>query len=64
MSVFVPFSDATEAKILSVFACAQDPSVWPNQGQVDDDDPRLVAFQNDLPEQFDVSSLIGDGRAE
>ncbi|SAK88303.1 hypothetical protein AWB77_04770 [Caballeronia fortuita] len=63
MTVFVQFADSTEKRIVSVFGCEQDPSVWPNQGQVGDDDPRLEAFQNGLPDQFDVSSLLGGGGA-
>lgn len=44
MKVFVQFSDATKQSVVCVFGCAQDSEVYPNQDQIDDDDPRYVAF--------------------
>lgn len=45
----VQFSDDTETSIISVFTCSQDPSVWPNQGQVSLDDPRYHAYCSSVP---------------
>jgi len=45
-AVFVQFSDATETVVSGVFACAQDPKDHPNQGEIDDSDPRYQAFIN------------------
>lgn len=41
---FVQFTDSTETKIITVFGCEQDATVWPNQGQVEDTDARYLAF--------------------
>lgn len=46
MLVHVQFSDDSRKTILAVFAGPQDPEVWPNMGQVDDEDPRYVAHLN------------------
>jgi len=43
---YVQFSDATEAKIQSIFGCPQNANDYPNQGQVDSSDPRFIAFAN------------------
>ncbi len=45
-TINVQFSDATETKIVSVFCCPQDLVAYPNQGQIDDADPRYQAFIN------------------
>lgn len=42
--MFVQFSDDTHTRIVSVFANAQDPEIYPNQGEVEEDDPRYQAF--------------------
>lgn len=47
--MYVQFSEDNK-EIVSVFAgihpgvAPQDPEVYPNQGEVDEDDPRYVAF--------------------
>lgn len=42
---FVQFKDKTEKSVIAVFGCSQpDTATWPNQGEVDDDDPRLMEF--------------------
>lgn len=43
---YVQFSDNSKVKIISVFGCPQDPQVWPNQGEVEEEDPRLIDFLN------------------
>jgi hypothetical protein len=43
---FVQFSDATETVVRSVYSTAQDPVAHPNQGVIDDTDPRYTAFMN------------------
>lgn len=45
---FVQFSDSTETKIVSVFACQQDSDEYPNQGEVDQNDARYLTFINPL----------------
>ncbi|AJC16819.1 hypothetical protein [Pandoraea sputorum] len=43
-TVYCQFSDATESAIVSVFACLQDPTDWPHQGEVTSDDSRYIAY--------------------
>jgi len=43
-SIFVQFADATEAVVVGSFGCAQDPDVHSDLGEVDEDDPRYLAF--------------------
>ncbi|WP_180131842.1 hypothetical protein [Rhodoferax sp. BLA1] len=59
-TVFVQFFDASELKVVAVFGCAQDELVWPYQGQVDDSDPRYLAFISSQP----TSSTEPDQRLE
>lgn len=42
--MFVQFTDQNETVIQSIFGNLQDQEVYPNQGQVDEDDPRYLAF--------------------
>jgi hypothetical protein len=49
MTIFVQFSDATKSAITSVFACEQDPDEHPHQGNVDESDPRYLAFIEACP---------------
>lgn len=42
--MFVQFSDASENIVISVFAEPQDPSSWPNQGDISEDDQRYQAY--------------------
>lgn len=46
---YVQFSDSTQTKIISWFGSPQDPDVWPNQGQVEEDDPRYIEYLNPSP---------------
>lgn len=41
---FVQFSDSSKTAIVASFACPQDEDIYPNQGEVEDDDPLYVAF--------------------
>jgi hypothetical protein len=41
--MFVQFSDEAKTAIRAVFSNAQDPKVYPHQGEVSEDDPRLLA---------------------
>jgi hypothetical protein len=43
---YVQFTDSTETTIVSVFGSPQDQTVFPNQGTVEDDDPRYLAFMD------------------
>lgn len=45
MVIYVQFKDESEAEIVSVFCGPQDPEVHSNQGVVDEDDPRYLAFK-------------------
>ncbi len=47
--MFVQFSDSTEATIVSLFGCAQDPKTFPNQGTVEADDPRYLTYYKGQP---------------
>ena len=49
MMIDVQFSDSAETTIVSWFACPQDPTVYPNQGQVDTSDNRYKAFFDARP---------------
>lgn len=40
----VQYSDSTHVKIVAVFADPQDADAYPNQAEVADDDPLLLAF--------------------
>ncbi len=48
--IYVQFSDATEATVVSVFGAPQDPAAWSNLGKIPSDDPRYAAYYNSLPE--------------
>lgn len=41
---YVQFSDSSEVAVVSVFGNPQDPGEYPNQGEVQDDDPRYLEF--------------------
>jgi hypothetical protein len=43
-AIHVQFADLTEQTIISYFAGPQDPDVWPNQGEIEDSDPRYLAL--------------------
>lgn len=46
MKINIQFADSTEQTIVAYFSCPQDPDAWPNQGTVEDNDPRYIAFIN------------------
>lgn len=48
MLLNVQFSDVSETEIVSIFSCAQDPAIYPNQGVVGTDDARYAIFFNAL----------------
>lgn len=41
---YIQFTDASKSVITSEFGNTQDPDVYQNQGEVEDDDPRYIAF--------------------
>ncbi|HDR9497030.1 TPA: hypothetical protein QDC06_000215 [Burkholderia cepacia] len=47
--MFVAFKDASEAKIIASFSCAQDVNVWPYQGTVLTTDSRWTAYSALFP---------------
>jgi hypothetical protein len=47
---YVQFADTDQKSITSVFGCAQDEVDHPNQGKVEDNDPRYLAFLETLTE--------------
>jgi len=48
-TIFVQFSSPAKTDVGSVFGCAQDPAVWPNQGQIRSDDSRYAAYYDAIP---------------
>ena len=50
-NIFVQFTDLTQTKICAVFSCAQDSTIYPNQGTISNTDARYLAFVNPLPRQ-------------
>lgn len=46
MIVYVQFSDETKTRIVSAFGSPQDPDEYPFQDELQDDDPRYIAFMN------------------
>ncbi|WP_430229755.1 DUF4376 domain-containing protein [Paraburkholderia tropica] len=45
-TAYVEFADATDAVVISVFGCQQDPTVYPNQATIDSSDARYQAYIN------------------
>lgn len=48
-TIYVQFSDNSETTVVSVFGNAQDPAVFPNQGEIADTDSRYLAFLHPAP---------------
>lgn len=48
MEVYVDFTDSDCSVVKSVFANAQDDTLFPNQGFLEDNDPRYLAFLDSL----------------
>jgi hypothetical protein len=48
-SIYVQFSDSTQASIAATFSCAQDPVEWPNQGQIATTDQRWHTYYSTIP---------------
>lgn len=46
--IHVQFSDAKEDVVIASFSCHQDDSLYTNQGQIQSDDPRYIAFVDQL----------------
>jgi hypothetical protein len=46
--IYVQFSDATEAVIVSAFSIPQDGKAFPNQGTVTPDDPRWAVYYESI----------------
>lgn len=42
--MFVHFTDSEQTAIDTVFAGPQDPEAWQNLGEIEEDDPRYIAF--------------------
>ena len=42
--MFVQFADSSLTAIIAAFGSPQDETVYPNQGEVTEDDPRYIAF--------------------
>ncbi len=45
--IFVQFTNSSDEVILSCFGSPQEGDSWPNQGTVDNSDPRWVVFYNE-----------------
>lgn len=50
----VQLSDDSKT-ILSVFSCPQDPETFPNQAELETDDPRYVAYKTSLTESMQAA---------
>jgi hypothetical protein len=48
MTIYVNFTDGKQTAINATFGCPQDPEVWPNQGTVEEDDARWLAYFSTL----------------
>jgi hypothetical protein len=60
MIVYVQFEDSTETKIIGVYGCPQ-PETTPNQGEIEDTDPRYLAWLNPPPDYLAINSAILQG---
>lgn len=60
-TVIVTFQDATEAVVTGYYASPQDPDLYPNLGEIEDDDPRYLSYAN--PEMTD-EGLADSARVE
>ncbi|MGS1033101.1 hypothetical protein [Burkholderia glumae] len=47
--MYVQFTDSSETAIIAIFGCAQDPKIYPNQGEIETSDPRYGAYYESLP---------------
>ncbi len=56
MSKFVQIRDE---KVVTVFSCPQDPTYWSDVVEVDDEDPRYIAFSTMLQAIGDPVSNTG-----
>lgn len=45
-TIYVQFYDPSQEKIINAFSSPQDETVWPNMGEVEEDDQRYIAFIN------------------
>lgn len=55
--MLVQFKDSTNEEIIAYFGGAQDPEYYPNQGEVEADDPKWAVFYNKV-------HMWGDGLPE
>jgi hypothetical protein len=46
--MFVQFSDSTQKTVIACFANAQDPEIFPNQGELAVSDQRYVSYYQSL----------------
>lgn len=56
-TVFVQFADSTNEVIIRFFLSPQDPSVYPNLGEVEEDDIRYQNYINPPPDVLAIQSL-------
>jgi Caudovirales tail fibre assembly protein. len=54
--VYVRFTDETHTAINGVFGSPQDPEYWDNLGELEDDDPRYLAYMNPPPDYLSINS--------
>jgi len=54
---YVQFTDENHTTVCTVFGSPQDPDVWDNLGEVQDDDLRYLAFINPPPDYLGMARL-------
>ena len=54
--VYVQFSDETQTVVIGFFGAPQDPEIWPNMDEVEESDPRYLAYMNPPPDILDIQS--------
>lgn len=62
--IYVQFTDQTNTVVCAVFGSPQDPDAWPNLGEIQDDDPRYLAFMNPPPSDADLAYNARQQREE
>lgn len=57
-TIYVQFTDQTNTVICSVFGSPQDPKIWPNLGEVQEDDIRYLRFM--FPDSYTKPKVLSE----